>query len=178
MHSGEWAARPDLQERRRERSRKQRASGYMIQYREANRERLRAYTREYDKAHATQRIAYKRKHAVERRSEFRRWQQANPEKNAEGASRYYARKMGAKVERVDYRAIIARDGYWCYLCNSSVQTDQLSFDHVVPLIRGGDHSMANLKVAHKLCNSRKKNRLVSECHWAAEWLAGAPKAIG
>lgn len=43
----------------------------------------------------------------------------------------------------------------CWLCGYPGAD---TADHVVPITRGGDHSLANLKPAHNRCNNRKGNR--------------------
>jgi 5-methylcytosine-specific restriction endonuclease McrA len=34
-----------------------------------------------------------------------------------------------------------------------------SLDHIVPVSLGGDHSEANLQLAHFSCNSKKRNKV-------------------
>lgn len=98
----------------------------------------------------------------------RRHLKAHPEKNQEWVNRYRARKVAATIEPVDYAAIAERDKNVCHLCGFEVDLTvgtyhpmARTFDHVIPLSRGGDHSMSNIMVAHRLCNIRKNNRLLS-----------------
>lgn len=99
-------------------------------------------------------------------AKHRRWSRANPAKNRQYARRYQARKRAATIGTVDYGAIIERDGMRCHLCVLDIASlTDLHFDHVVPLSRGGEHSMANVKPAHATCNLRKKDKLVSELDW-------------
>lgn len=77
---------------------------------------------------------------------------------SEYSARYRARKILADVGNVDYNEIIARDKGVCHICNESVLADDISFDHVQPLSKGGAHSMDNLKLAHLLCNICKNAR--------------------
>lgn len=57
-------------------------------------------------------------------------------------------------------AIAQRDGFHCYLCNKHF-TDKAppTIDHYIPLSRGGDWHIDNLKLAHRICNVRKGNRI-------------------
>jgi len=71
------------------------------------------------------------------------------------SKKWHARRKGATISPVDYARILVRDGMVCYLCHKAVAPKQLSYDHVVPLSRGGTHSEDNLKVTHRSCNSRK-----------------------
>ena len=36
-----------------------------------------------------------------------------------------------------------------------------SVDHIVPLSKGGTHTWGNVKLAHKRCNSKKRNKIIS-----------------
>lgn len=66
------------------------------------------------------------------------------------------------VERVDLRLVLQRDGYTCHICSGTVRPTELHFDHVIPISRGGSHSIENIRVSHAHCNQRKGARLVSE----------------
>ncbi len=56
--------------------------------------------------------------------------------------------------------VFERDGYICYLCGglcSGKRPDPMSpsLDHVVPVMRGGKHTLDNVRTAHLLCNMSK-----------------------
>lgn len=87
---------------------------------------------------------------------FRRWQKANPEYFRESVRKRYAAKRGATVfERVSLGELFERDGGRCHICKKKVAWEQKSMDHLVPLSQGGDHSWANVALAHISCNSRR-----------------------
>jgi len=50
----------------------------------------------------------------------------------------------------------------CYYCGRMVGRENLTMDHVVPLIRGGRSRKGNLVAACKECNSKKKYLLPLE----------------
>lgn len=52
-----------------------------------------------------------------------------------------------------------RDGHACVYCGS---TEDLTCDHVVPLVRGGTNDNDNLATACRPCNSSKSDKLLSE----------------
>lgn len=82
---------------------------------------------------------------------------------ADAAQRQRARRAGAAVvEVIDRGVIIERDGSICYLCNATVDDDEIELDHVVPLSRGGVHTADNLRVTHRRCNRAKCAKLLSE----------------
>ncbi len=57
----------------------------------------------------------------------------------------------------------------CHYCGSIFPPSELTMDHIVPVVRGGKSSRANLVPACKGCNSRKKYLLPVE--WE-EYLLG------
>ena len=50
----------------------------------------------------------------------------------------------------------------CHYCGSIFPPAELTMDHIVPIIRGGKSSRANLVPACKECNNRKKYLLPME----------------
>lgn len=50
----------------------------------------------------------------------------------------------------------------CYYCNSKVHPEELTMDHIVPVIRGGRSTKSNIVAACKECNNKKKYMLPME----------------
>lgn len=74
-----------------------------------------------------------------------------------------AQKLSTANGRIDYQAILNREGLWCYLCCKPILSAKgLDFDHVTPLARGGLHIAENIRPSHGKCNRRKSDRLPSE----------------
>lgn len=108
------------------------------------------------------------------------WRAANPDKRKEYAAKSYGRAKASgkiletaavrrrrenatRVAPVSRKAIKKRDGLWCHICESDIDDPRkVVLDHVIPLARGGEHTEANLKVAHRSCNAWKHDRLMSE----------------
>lgn len=74
----------------------------------------------------------------------------------------------AAGELVQLSDVIDRDGVCCRLCGDPVDLrlkhpDPMSksMDHVVPLSRGGRHELANVQLAHLVCNMRKGARVAA-----------------
>lgn len=105
---------------------------------------------------------YYEEHKGDLRPKRKAWQQANLLKCRESNDRRRARKRNATVEKVSYEAILARDGYWCYICEGIVSPEDVGFDHVIPLEREGAHVESNIRICHRVCNSRKGTNLLSE----------------
>lgn len=97
---------------------------------------------------------------------YKRWRAANPVRWALINRENQRRRRRVNGQRVSFQAVLARDGMVCHLCTLPIAgLSDLHFDHVVPLARGGAHSMANLKPAHAECNLRKGAKLVGELDW-------------
>lgn len=58
------------------------------------------------------------------------------------------------------RSTFERDEWACVYCGA---TDDLTCDHVVPLVRGGTNDNENLATACRSCNSSKGDKLL--CEW-------------
>ncbi len=76
-----------------------------------------------------------------------------------------------EIKRERAKARELRQGAWwkqklargvCYYCDAAVPPSELTMDHIVPLIRGGKSTKANLVTACKSCNNTKKNLLPIE----------------
>lgn len=102
-------------------------------------------------------------------SRRRQWFRDNPDK----AREYYKKNeikrkrllAGARTDNVTWHGILERDHWTCQLCGDPINREikaphpkSPSWDHVVPLSQGGDHTWANLQAAHFGCNARKCNR--------------------
>lgn len=65
-----------------------------------------------------------------------------------------ARRLGVLVR--------AEFGYLCHLCGLEIEEGDYSVDHVVPRSKGGSNSLENLRPAHQLCNSTRRDRPIEE----------------
>jgi 5-methylcytosine-specific restriction endonuclease McrA len=147
----EWgrAWRADNPEASRERARR---------YREANRETVLERQRAWVEANRERVREYARE---SKRAQIR----ANPEKYRELSARRRARKAKVTVEEVDRLKVFERDGWRCGICGGKTlrrakwpHPKSAVLDHIIPLSRGGEHSMRNVQCAHNACNSAKHNR--------------------
>ena len=73
-----------------------------------------------------------------------------------------ARIRGGAVEKFDPREVFDRDAWVCGICSESVDPElrypdpmSVSLDHIVPVSLGGDHTRANTRCSHWICNSRR-----------------------
>lgn len=143
-------------------------------YMHANADRMREYQASWYQENREKRLAqtraYRQAHPDWWRDYLKRWEAANPDKVKAKQARYRkthpeaarercarakARKRGVVVEPVSYRRILERDGAVCHICGWFIDPEDLTFDHIIPLARGGAHAESNIALAHKRCNDRK-----------------------
>lgn len=58
--------------------------------------------------------------------------------------------------------IYARDRFTCQYCREEFRPEELTFDHVVPVSRGGGRTWDNIVTCCVPCNRRKSNRTPDE----------------
>ncbi len=74
------------------------------------------------------------------------------------ASQSHCRKEKAKAR------LLRKSQWWrqklgygnCYYCEGKFLKEQLTMDHVIPIVRGGKTTKKNVVVSCKDCNSKKK----------------------
>jgi 5-methylcytosine-specific restriction endonuclease McrA len=59
--------------------------------------------------------------------------------------------------------IFIRDHHTCQYCGRTPREDDLTIDHMIPKSRGGHTVWENVVLACTTCNTKKGNRLPSEC---------------
>src|SRR5574340_1042523 len=62
------------------------------------------------------------------------------------------RRAAVKFTRLN---IFTRDGFRCQYCGGKFESEDLTFDHVVPVSQGGHKSWENITTACVPCNSKK-----------------------
>lgn len=82
-------------------------------------------------------------------------------KRATDAARFALTRGAPNAERFTLDEIFERDGGVCHLCPLPVERRDATMDHVIPVTKGGPHTRANVKLAHRSCNTRKGNRLLA-----------------
>lgn len=73
-----------------------------------------------------------------------------------------ARRRGSRAERFNPREIFERDRWRCGVCHRRVNPDlawphpkSASLGHVIPIAQGGEHTRANTRCEHLVCNQRR-----------------------
>lgn len=86
------------------------------------------------------------------------------------------RKHGGKHSKFNVSDVFLRDGWSCRACGIPTPTElrglhahnSPELDHVIPLSRGGDHSVENTQCLCRSCNLLKSNRTMNEF---VRWMA-------
>jgi len=138
----------------------------VAEYRARDPEATRERRRQEHIRHAERNRARARKWAADNRERMlankRRYRRERPDVWRKNNALRRARKKGAAIfGKVDFDAVLARDGLVCWICGKHIDADDLQFDHAVPLSKGGEHSTRNVRVAHQFCNYSKHDRLVT-----------------
>lgn len=88
---------------------------------------------------------------------------SNPTAAANRSARRRARELaGASVRSLTLDELYERDKAICHLCRKFVPRDRATKDHLIPLSRLGRDTPGNSKLAHRSCNSQKKDKTPAE----------------
>lgn len=148
--------------------RKVRDRKYSARYRAKNRAKRRLALQRWrtenpEKVRAQQQRASQKRRGKrpQLRAAFQKWRRNNPDKVRERDARRRARKAAAPINNFtakQWRALCKAAGYRCAYCHKKFPFKQLTQDHIIPLSKGGSHTLANIVPACLSCNSRKKDR--------------------
>lgn len=72
------------------------------------------------------------------------------------------RKPRTEVVRFNRINLFTRDDFRCQYCGEERSAGELTFDHVIPRVRGGKTTWENIVAACVSCNSRKGSRTPEE----------------
>lgn len=120
---------------------------------------MRQFTELKWREHATE------EHITALEQRFAEYQVQQHGKMVDAESAKYRRVAVSRGDRIDPLVIYERDKYRCHICGHEVAMAKRhphplapTIDHVVPLRRGGTHTMDNVKCAHSLCNCVKSDK--------------------
>ena len=139
---------------------------YQAAYRERHRDEINARKKERYSAHAQEICAknaayrsenYGRRLEIERDSRAKNKDKWRPAKNARQSVRNRALKEDQFVILTKELQRVYRDS--CYNCGSM---ENQTLDHLIPLSKGGRHSVGNIGTLCSSCNSSKHARTITE----------------
>ena len=107
---------------------------------------------------------------------------ADVEAKKEMSRQRLTKHRAAKASGVDFTEaqVLERWGTNCHICEEPINLDAprhsksagwkngLHLDHVIPLTKGGEHTLENVKPAHAMCNLRKSNHVGNAFHSSPE----------
>jgi len=120
-------------------------------WREANPEKISTNSKAYRQANPEKVSAY-----------ARQWAKSNPERRNFNASKRRALKLNNGVSQVTLKELQRLYASHCAYCAAPSE----HIDHVIPLSRGGTHSIGNLTGACASCNLSKGAKFITE--WKKE----------
>lgn len=90
--------------------------------------------------------------------------------NRAGKAKRRARKRSGAIEHFNPTAVLERDGWRCYLCGcetprelrGTTQPSAPELDHIVPLARGGSHTLNNVACCCRACNQAKGDAVTAQ----------------
>lgn len=130
---------------------------HAVEYRNKNPEKVKESKRQYREANLEKVKEYQKQYCS-----------SNPEKYKNYCSKRRSNKAANGVFKVTEKELKKLYSSSCIYCGS---LNSIEADHVIPISKGGRHSIGNLVPACRSCNASKKNKFL------VEWKAGLKWAI-
>lgn len=143
---------------------KQEAKAYRIEHRLEKAAKDNLYSKANPEVNRAAVQRYRENHPDRTRISGKRWRRKNPEyaRQRSQSRRQWITSQKFKVTQKEMRQLYAMP---CFYCGQ--QSEHV--DHIVPLSRGGRHSIGNLTGACKACNLSKGAKFISEWKKGATW---------
>lgn len=140
-------------------------------YKERKKEQSRVYYSNNKLKMAATGKRWREKHKKQIRERTQKWYKENSHIAIAGAKRRYYRQRNATIGNT--KPIAAWENQWklkkkvvCYWCRKMFNPINCQSDHIVPISKGGVHSIENLCIACQPCNSQKHAKPVAQ--WVSE----------
>ena len=137
-------------------------------YHAENREQIAERYKQYYAENQDRRQEYAKQYHIENRDGLAVKQKQYRKDHSEEISRKNAKRRAIKSKATigDHADIVAWEKQWrskktvtCHWCSKRIKTADVHVDHVVPLSKGGAHSVENLCVSCETCNLSKHAKL-------------------
>jgi HNH endonuclease len=93
----------------------------------------------------------------------KQWRDAHPDKVQAIAARRRARENNAPyIDDVSLDVLYKRDKGICQICHTRCSRKEATRDHIIPVSCGGETSYRNEVLAHRRCNSGKRDRAIPQ----------------
>lgn len=126
---------------------------------EQNKSRRKEIDQRFAQKNREKKAAAMRKYRKENPHIRSEWALENPDKQRAIYARRRARRNGAGLFKVAHNELARIYAQPCTYCGS---LKDIQVDHVIPLAKGGTHSVGNLTAACKSCNMSKKDLFLTE----------------
>lgn len=130
-----------------------------LEKKEAKRAADRLYGKQNRAANLKATRRYRANHPDRTKESSKRFRDANPEVMALKAMKRRAIKHQNGVYRISTKELIILYRSKCFYCSS---IENIEADHIIPISRGGQHSIGNLAPACRKCNASKGSKTVTE----------------
>ena len=133
------------------------------EYRKANKEKTDIYYKKWREKNKEKILLNERKNYAAKKEKYdsyrAEWRKQNRLKwNSYRRSRDIRKKQNGIFLILD-KEFKKLNNELCFYCGSN---NKLTIDHIIPVVRGGRHSIGNLLIACKSCNSKKGSKTIQE----------------
>lgn len=135
--------------------------------------------REWEKKNPDKKKLSRLKSAKRDQARAKKWVVDNKERHLASREKYYEshyaeflsrnhvrralqRKAAVNLKGIKswMKAVKSKPSSICYYCQGAIKGSDIHFDHIVPIAKGGPHSIDNLCVSCQSCNNKKHTKSV------------------
>ena len=132
-------------------------------YRDENKDRIRETQKNYrelnKEAISVKRQLWAEKNREKVRNIKKAWEQRNPNSRRLKLLRYRARQANNSILFISKKDLKRLYRSTCFFCKSK---NNIEADHIIPIARGGRHSVGNLMPLCRSCNASKSDKFIME----------------
>jgi 5-methylcytosine-specific restriction endonuclease McrA len=140
-----------------------------LEYRRSNAATVKAADKAWRASHkdhiAAKDKEYRIKNAEHVKQIQKQWKQRNKARVRLSILKRKALKKKASVNLAGMKewmgSVLSKPFAKCYYCDKKISTRGIHFDHIIPLIEGGQHSVENLCVSCPECNLSKSRKPIT-----------------
>jgi len=137
-----------------------------LRCREKNKDGYRAYMKQWNAEHAELKKQYRVKWKKEKPGYYKEYYERNKHLVMINNQKQRARRMLAATNLRGIKnfrdAVKSKEFAFCYYCDRRFPSSIIHFEHIIPLIQGGSHSVENLCVSCPDCNWSKGAKTLSQ----------------
>ena len=130
------------------------------EYRESNRKLLADKQKEYYRENKEECIEYQKKYRAYNKERIRDYgkmyrateQGKTVKRNSDHKRRTLTKNGDVTVQQLKELYLTAKNCYWC---NTKLNKNNTHLDHLMPLSKGGEHTLSNLVISCRKCNLSK-----------------------